>query len=127
MDDEEVVRKLASEMLRRAGYKVTTAASADEATAWYKDHWRDTDLVIVDMVMPGKDGAECFEALKAVNPHIRAILTTGYGLDGHAQDTLDAGMVGYLQKPYHSDELVNALEDALARDLPEDTGARPAD
>ena len=127
VDDEEVVRKLASEMLRRAGYKVTTAASADEATAWYKDHWRDTDLVIVDMVMPGKDGAECFEALKAVNPHIRAILTTGYGLDGHAQDTLDAGMVGYLQKPYHSDELVNALEDALARDLPEDTGARPAD
>jgi len=36
-------------------------------------------------------------------------------------------MVGYLQKPYHSDELVNAVEDALARDLPEDAGARPAD
>ena len=127
VDDEEVVRKLASEMLRRAGYKVATAASADEATAWYADHWRDTDLVIVDMVMPGKDGAECFEALKAVNPNVRAILTTGYGLDGHAQDTLDAGMVGYLQKPYHSEDLVNAVEDALARELPEDAGTRPAD
>ena len=68
-----------------------------------------------------------YEALKAVNPNVRAILTTGYGLDGHAQDTLDAGMVGYLQKPYHSEDLVNAVEDALARELPEDAGARPAD
>ena len=127
VDDEEVVRKLASEMLRRAGYSVATAASADEATAWYKDHWRDIDLVIVDMVMPGKDGAACFEALKTINPHVRAILTTGYGLDGHAQDTLDAGMVGYLQKPYHSEDLVNAVEDALARDLPGDAGAPSTD
>jgi DNA-binding NarL/FixJ family response regulator len=77
------------------------------------------------MVMPGKDGADCFEALKTVIPHVRAILTTGYGLDGHAQDTLDAGMVGYLQKPFHSEDLVHAVEDALARGLPEMRGFTP--
>lgn len=114
VDDEEVVRKLACEMLRRAGYDVVTAAGATEAVTWYRAHPHETDLVIIDMVMPGKDGQECFKALKAIDPDVRAILSTGYGLDGHAQDTLDAGMVGYVQKPYHMQDLVTAVADALA-------------
>jgi two-component system cell cycle sensor histidine kinase/response regulator CckA len=118
VDDEEVVRKLAREMLRRAGYDVVTAAGATEAVTWYRAHPHETDLVIIDMVMPGKDGQECFKALKTIDPDVRAILSTGYGLDGHAQDTLDAGMVGYVQKPYHMEDLVTAVADALTDDLP---------
>ena len=116
VDDEEVVRKLAYEMLHRAGYEVTTAAGLEEAVAWYQAHPHQADLVIIDMVMPGKDGQECFKALKAIDPDIRAILSTGYGLDGHAQDALDAGMVGYVQKPYHMQDLITAVADALAED-----------
>jgi PAS domain S-box-containing protein len=114
VDDEEVVRKLAREMLRRAGYDVITATGTTEAVAWYRAHPHEADLVIIDMVMPGKDGQECFKALKAIDADVRAILSTGYGLDGHAQDTLDAGMVGYVQKPYHMEDLVTAVADALA-------------
>ncbi len=117
VDDEEVVRKLAREMLRRAGYDVVTAAGTTEAVTWYRAHPHETDLVIIDMVMPGKDGQECFKALKAIDPDVRAILSTGYGLDGHAQDALDTGMVGYVQKPYHMEDLVTAVADALA-DVP---------
>ena len=101
-------------MLRRAGYDVVTAAGTTEAVTWYSAHPHETDIVIIDMVMPGKDGQECFKALKAIDPDVRAILSTGYGLDGHAQDTLDAGMVGYVQKPYHMQDLVTAVADALA-------------
>ncbi|HZL83614.1 MAG TPA: response regulator [Candidatus Deferrimicrobium sp.] len=118
VDDEEVVRKLAREMLHRAGYDVVTAIGTTEAVAWYHAHPHEADLVIIDMVMPGKDGQECFKALKAIDPDVRAILSTGYGLDGHAQDTLDAGMVGYVQKPYHMEDLVTAVADALADDQP---------
>lgn len=114
VDDEEVVRKLAREMLRRAGYTVVTAAGAKEAVTWYRAHPHKADLVIIDMVMPGMDGQECFKAIKAIDPNVRAILSTGYGLDGHAQDTLDTGMVGYVQKPYHMQDLVTAVADALA-------------
>jgi DNA-binding NtrC family response regulator len=114
VDDEEVVRKLAREMLHRAGYDVVTVTGSTEAVAWYRSHPHEADLVIIDMVMPGKDGQECFKALKAIDPAVRAILSTGYGLDGHAQDTLDAGMVGYVQKPYHMEDLVTAVADALA-------------
>lgn len=114
VDDEEVVRKLAREMLRRAGYDVVTVTGMTEAVTWYRTHPHEADLVIIDMVMPGKDGQECFEALKAIDPDVRAILSTGYGLDGHAQDALDSGMVGYVQKPYHMEDLVTAVADALA-------------
>ncbi|MEN6388002.1 MAG: response regulator [Candidatus Cryosericum sp.] len=114
VDDEEVVRKLTREMLHRAGYDVVTVAGAKDAVAWYRAHPHEVDLVIIDMVMPGADGQECFKALKAIDPGVRAILSTGYGLDGHAQDALDAGMVGYVQKPYHMEELVTAVADALA-------------
>jgi two-component system cell cycle sensor histidine kinase/response regulator CckA len=118
VDDEEVVRKLAREMLRRAGYEVVTVSGLEEAVEWYRTHPHQADLVIIDMVMPGKDGQECFKALKAIDPGVRAILSTGYGLDGHAQDTLDAGMVGYVQKPYHTQDLVTAVADALAENPP---------
>jgi len=114
VDDEEVVRKLTHEMLQRSGYDVVTAADTTEAVTWYRAHPHEADLVIIDMVMPGKDGQECFKALKAIDPDVRAILSTGYGLDGHAQDTLDAGMVGYVQKPYHMEDLITAVADALA-------------
>lgn len=125
VDDEEVVRKLAHEMLRRAGYEVVTVAGADEAVAWYRAHPSGADLVIIDMVMPGLDGLECFRELKKVAPSVRAILSTGYGLDGHAQDALDAGMVGYVQKPYHMQDLVSAVADALAGNQPSGTGEPP--
>ena len=116
VDDEEVVRKLAREMLRRAGYDAVAVSGLDEAVEWYRTHPHQADLVIIDMVMPGKDGQECFKALKAIDPGVRAILSTGYGLDGHAQDALDAGMVGYVQKPYHTEDLITAVADALAED-----------
>jgi len=101
-------------MLHRAGYDVVTVAGAKDAVAWYRAHPHEVDLVIIDMVMPGADGQECFKALKAIDPGVRAILSTGYGLDGHAQDALAAGMVGYVQKPYHMEDLVTAVADALA-------------
>ncbi len=114
VDDEEVVRKLTYEILHRAGYEVVTAAGTNDAVAWYRSHPSGADLAIIDMVMPGLDGLECFRELKKVSPEIRAILSTGYGLDGHAQEALDAGMVGYVQKPYHTQDLIGAVADALA-------------
>ncbi|MHB8070356.1 MAG: hybrid sensor histidine kinase/response regulator [Candidatus Cryosericum sp.] len=119
VDDEEVVRKLAREMLRRAGYDVVAVSGLEEAVEWYRTHPHQADLVIIDMVMPGRDGEDCFNALKAIDPGIRAILSTGYGLDGHAQDALDAGMVGYVQKPYHMQDLITAVADALAENPPD--------
>ena len=78
VDDEEIVRSVLTTMLQRMGYTVLTAGSGEEALAVYRAHGHSVDLAIIDMIMPGMDGEATFDALKAIDPHIKVILSTGY-------------------------------------------------
>ena len=113
VDDEDVVRKIASEMLRMLGYKVATAASGQEAVDYYREASKEIDLIVLDMVMPEMDGQVCFRELKSINPDVRAVLSTGFGLNGKAQETIDEGMFGFITKPYHLREFSEAIKNAL--------------
>jgi CheY-like chemotaxis protein len=113
VDDEDVVRKIASEMLRMLGYKVATAASGQEAVDYYREFSNEIDLIVLDMVMPEMNGQECFRELKIINPGVRAVLSTGYGLNGKAQEIIDEGMFGFITKPYHLREFSEAIKNAL--------------
>lgn len=113
VDDEEVVRTTSAELLRHIGYEVVTASDGQEAVEYYRQFGRQIDLIIIDMVMPRLSGADCFRALKAFEPNVKAILTTGFGLNEAAQRLLDEGMAGFLQKPY----LINELSEVIARAL----------
>jgi len=73
-------------------------------------------LVIIDMVMPRMDGEECFLKLKNINPCLKAILSTGYSLNGKAQELIDKGMRGFVQKPYRVAELSQLLAKLLAQE-----------
>jgi len=115
VDDEQVVREVACGMLRRLGYQATAAASGKEAVEHYRQASRDIDLVIIDMVMPEMDGRACFRALKEINPDLKAVLSTGYGLNGKAQEIMDLGMMEFVQKPYRMDQLDAAVKAALSR------------
>jgi CheY-like chemotaxis protein len=113
VDDEEVVRTTSAELLRHIGYEVVTASDGQEAVDYYRQFGHQIDLIIIDMVMPRLSGADCFRALKAIEPNIKAILTTGFGLNEAAQQLLDEGMAGFLQKPYP----INELSEVVARAL----------
>jgi CheY-like chemotaxis protein len=113
VDDEAVVRNVASRILRRLGYQVETVANGAEAVSYYQRHRDEIDLVIIDMIMPEMGGAECFEALKRLNPSVKAILTTGYSTNGKAQDILDAGVRRLLQKPFQISLLGATVRDVL--------------
>jgi DNA-binding NarL/FixJ family response regulator len=71
------------------------------------------DVALVDLVMPGKDGVACLEALRGVRPGLRAVLSSGYGEDRRVQDALAAGFAGFLYKPYGKAELTEAIRSAL--------------
>jgi len=114
VDDEEVVREVAVDILRHLGYQVVTAADGEEAVEYYRQFGAEIDLVVIDMVMPRLDGRGCFRALKQLDPGVRAVLSTGYGLNGAAQSLLDEGMVGFAQKPYEARQLSAVVADALA-------------
>jgi len=115
VDDEETVRTAALEMLRDLGYQVATCSDGREAVEYYRARWAQTDLVILDMVMPVMGGREAFIAMRRINPRIRAVLSSGYSLDGEAQRILDEGVLVFLGKPYRYAELSAAVAEALAR------------
>jgi len=80
VDDEQTVRDLAARILRTLGCKVTTCNNGAEAVEYYRKAWKQTDLVILDMVMPEMNGRETFLAMRRINPDIRALLSSGYSL-----------------------------------------------
>jgi CheY-like chemotaxis protein len=113
VDDEEVVRNVAARMLRNLGYSVETASCGVEAIETYSADGREFDLVILDMIMPEMGGWDCFRDLRRLNPDVRAVLSTGHGMDGMAQRILDEGMLGFVQKPYRASDLARVVASVL--------------
>jgi len=115
VDDEEVVRNVAEDMLSELGYTVLTASDGDEAVKRYAGMGREIDLVIIDMIMPVMAGRECFRALKEINPDVKAILATGYGFNGKAQEILEEGVAAFVQKPFSMAALATVVARTLAK------------
>ena len=116
VDDEETVCQVVQSMLETAGYFVTTVTSGTEAVELYRREGQSFDLVILDWAMPGMDGQTCFRALRELDPQVRALLSTGHAFNGAAQEMLDEGMVGFVQKPFITRDLAKAVARALQDD-----------
>jgi two-component system cell cycle sensor histidine kinase/response regulator CckA len=69
------------------------------------------------MVMPDMDGRETFRRLKAVRSDVKVLLSSGYSIDGEMGNLLQEGALGFVQKPYHRNELAQAIMDALGSGL----------
>ena len=117
VEDEEVVRNLATRILTNAGYRVTACADGPEAITLYRDKAAEFDLVLLDMVMPRMHGKDVFAAMKLVNPHVRALLMSGY-TDSDVQEVLDQGIKGFIPKPFSSRQLLQKIREALDTTTP---------
>lgn len=121
MDDEEIIREVAAQMLKHIGYHVETAADGAEAIALYqkeKESEQPFDAVILDLTIPGgMGGKETLARLMEINPDIKAIVSSGYSDDPVMSDFKIHGFRGSLAKPYRMEEMSNALQRALGREL----------
>ncbi len=113
VEDEEVVRKLAKEILGWLGYETITVCDGIEAVEYYDGHNEDIDLALIDLNMPRMGGRECYQKMKEINPGLRAVLSTGYSRDGAAQEILDDGVQGFVQKPFQASQLSEAIAMAM--------------
>jgi PAS domain S-box-containing protein len=113
VDDEAAIRSLAKDSLEAYGYRVVTTEDGAEALKIYESRKHEIDLVILDMVMPKMGGLEVFLRLKTLNPSVKALLSTGYSQNGKAQEILDSGVMGFIQKPYQLNELLSKLHVVL--------------
>ena len=112
-EDEEVIRGMAQIGLESKGYRVFAAADGAAAISIYREHWREIDIVIADMVMPRMSGPELFAQVKEVNPGVRVIVSSGYSHDQEGQRMLRHGCLGYLQKPYNIESLNQLVRSVL--------------
>jgi PAS domain S-box-containing protein len=113
VDDEEVVRGAAAAMLRHLGYDVVALSDGEEAVLYYRHFGDRIDLVLLDMVMPKMGGRECLKALREIDPNVRVVLSTGFGLNEAAQTILDEGAIGFAQKPYRAADVSQVIAAAL--------------
>jgi signal transduction histidine kinase len=112
-EDEAGVRRLAVATLRRHGYRVIEAASAEEALRLAACEPR-IDLLVSDVVMSGMRGDELADLLRAERRHVAVVLMSGYAPDEDVRRRLGASGAGFLQKPFTPAELTARVARALA-------------
>jgi CheY-like chemotaxis protein len=116
VDDDAVTRTVVRAILEDAGHTVSEAADGHAGLAVYQ--LNPPDLVITDILMPGKDGIETIRELRAINPEIKIIALSGdVRFDGSSSILKAARLFGanrVLEKPFRNDDLARLVEDVFA-------------
>lgn len=108
VDDEENQRRTLSIGLRMDGFDVRLAATADEALRVLAEGM--TDLMLVDLMMPGINGLDLARQVRQLFPGVKVILTSAYHLSESQLLRADCGVVGFVPKPFEMRELVAFLQ-----------------
>lgn len=118
MDDDELVRGIAGDMIKALGHDFESAENGEDAIRKYKtamESDKPFDIVILDLtVRGGMGGKEAMEGLIAVNPDAKAIVSSGFSGDSVISDYHNYGFSARLAKPYKLKELENTLNNLLA-------------
>jgi two-component system, cell cycle sensor histidine kinase and response regulator CckA len=116
VDDEEMIIDVGGHMLERLGFEVLIARNGKEAIKKYEKNLDRIDIVILDMIMPGMGGGEVYDNLKAINPDIKVLLSSGYSINDRATEILDRGCNGFIQKPFDIKKLSNSIRKIIDGD-----------
>ncbi len=115
-DDDEEALMAESVMLEELGYSVVKARSGLQAVHLYREEPARFLLVMLDMVMPGLSGSDTCERLRWINPDVRILLVSGYGLNQQAGEMMTQGCIGFLPKPFETPHLAEKLHEVLGKE-----------
>ena len=115
VDDEALVLNVGSQLLEKLGYNVQEAQSGREAIKMLSENDHAIDMVILDMVMPDMGGGEVFDRIKRIDPNLKVLLSSGYSIDGQAEEILKKGCEGFIQKPFSMEDLSRKIREVLNR------------
>jgi CheY-like chemotaxis protein len=114
VDDEEDVRVVTAHMLERLGWSVLMARDGHEGVEVFRRHAGSIDAVILDMALPRLRGDRAFHAIRGIRPDARVILMSGYNDEQATRPLADAGLAGFLQKPFSVADLRATMDRVLA-------------
>lgn len=113
VDDEEKFVETLAERLEARGMAVRTAFSGEEALEKIRE--KDADVVVLDVLMPGKSGIDTLREIKQIKPLTEVIMLTGHATVETAIDGMKLGAYDYLMKPTETPELVEKISKAYKR------------
>jgi CheY-like chemotaxis protein len=113
VDDEEMVLEVGVQLLEKLGYRVIQAMNGEQAIALYQKHQDLIDLVILDIIMPGMDGAAVFDQLQQIQSEVKVLLASGYSIEGQATGILNRGGSGFIAKPFTLQQLSQKISALL--------------
>lgn len=113
VDDDATARTGCIRMVEHLGYSTVYSCDGAEAVGYFRNHFQDIEMVILDMVMPVMNGSETYSGLTSINSKIKVLLVSGYTFNSSVQGLIDKGANGFLQKPYTIAQLSGKIGDIL--------------
>jgi len=110
VDDEKDFVESLAQRLQIRDFDVTTALSGEEAVDLVRE--QNVDVIVLDILMPGKDGIETFREIKTIKPLLQVIMLTGHATVETAIEGMKLGAYDYLMKPAEADDLVEKITGA---------------
>ncbi|THB71672.1 MAG: phosphate ABC transporter substrate-binding protein PstS family protein [Gammaproteobacteria bacterium] len=120
VDDEPMIRKMTSSILRELGYEVITADDGMQGVVQFERYAHKIDLVLLDLIMPKASGGECYSYLKKINPNIKTIILTGFSQKQYLDELITAGVDGYISKPFRIEDLSKIISHVMNPTLAEE-------
>jgi two-component system, OmpR family, response regulator CpxR len=125
VDDEEEFAEVLAQRLTTRGFSVSTVFNGDDALAFIQE--QDVDVVLLDILMPGRDGMSTLREMKQIKPIIEVLMLTGHGTVQTAIDGMKLGAYDYLMKPTDTTELVDKITKAHKRKKDQEDRIRQAE
>lgn len=116
VDDEKIILNVGLEILESMGYQVLVAGSGKAAIEVYKENQDKIDMIILDTIMPEMGGNETYQQLREINPQVKVLLSSGYGIDDQAVQMLALDCDGFIQKPFNMKDLSKSTRAILDKE-----------
>lgn len=114
VDDQPLVLRVTSRMLRRLGWQVWEASSGAEALVRFQSNPGEISVALVDLNMPEMSGAELVDQLRKIDPHQPVLLMSGFEPTQAASRLSREASTAFLAKPFFQKQLLEGLEQVLA-------------
>jgi CheY-like chemotaxis protein len=114
-EDEEAVRDFLQDALEFYGFRTIVAVDGEDAIKKYTDHKHEIDMVMLDVVMPKKNGKEVYNAIKQTDPGIKALFISGYTEDILTSKGIYEEGLEFMSKPLEIESVVKKIRSVLSR------------
>ncbi len=123
IEDEKIVLKAVHKLLERLHYRVLEAPTGHTALEILRTFNGQIDVALLDVRLPDIEAGKLFSSMLNIRPDLKVIVSSGYDKDGPVESLLEAGALGFLQKPFATAQLSNQLQAAMKKSPAGKTGS----